>query len=142
MVGNIGGAFSYLPSLDCGLIVTTTTQPNLKGNMHHKYDLIWKDAFPNAHFAARLYFLEKFHHKQRGLKNVNFVSAHFSSSLGSLFLLFRLILPPPNTTAGRLCKEEENEPEEEENEPEEEEKWAWGEKMSQQNASLFLVKKF
>ena len=39
---------------------------------------------------------------QRGLENVNFLSAHFSSSFGSHFLLFWLILPPPNTAAGRL----------------------------------------
>ena len=48
------------------------------------------------------FILEKIHHKQRGI------------FVGSLFLLFRLKLPPPNTTAGPLCKEEENEPKEEE----------------------------
>ena len=36
------------------------------------------------------------------LENVNFLSAHFSSSFGSHFLLFWLKLSPHNTAAGRL----------------------------------------
>ena len=31
-------------------------EQGVKGNIHHKYDLVWKDAFPNAHIAAGVYF--------------------------------------------------------------------------------------
>ena len=83
----------------------------LKGNiMHHKYDSIWKDVFPNAHIAAVVYFLKKLYHKQRGLKDVKFLSAQFSSSLGSRFLLFWLnyLLPTQHLAAYTYqCKKEE-----------------------------------
>ena len=54
------------------------------------------------HILPLGFILKTFHHKQRGLENVKFLSAHFSSSFGSHFLLFWLKLPPPNTAAGRL----------------------------------------
>ena len=31
-----------------------------KGNIHHKYDLIRKDEFPNAHIAAGVYLKKNF----------------------------------------------------------------------------------
>ena len=31
----------------------------LKGNIHHKYDLIWNDAFPNAHITTEVYFKKR-----------------------------------------------------------------------------------
>ena len=66
-------------------------------------NMIWSE---KMHFTMHIlplgFIFENFHHKQRGLENVNFLSAHFSSSFGSHFLLFWLKLPPPNTAAGRL----------------------------------------
>ena len=67
---------------------------NLKGNMHHKYDLIWKDAFYNAHTAAGIYFWKIFTISKEALKMSIFCPltfppplAHISSSFGSYYLL-------------------------------------------------------
>ena len=54
------------------------------------------------HILPLGFILKIFHHKQKGLENVNFFAVHFSSSFGSHFFLFWLKLPPPNTAAGRL----------------------------------------
>ena len=67
---------------------------HLKGNMHHKYDLIWKDAFHNAHIAAGFYFWKIFTISKEALKMLIFCRltfppplAHISSSFGSNYLL-------------------------------------------------------
>ena len=52
--------------------------------MHHKYDLILKDGFSNAHIAAGVNFQKKIHHKQRGLKNVKFCRLTFPPLLAQI----------------------------------------------------------
>ena len=94
--------------------------------MHHKYDLIWKDAFYNAHTAAGIYFWKNFTISKEALKMSIFCPltfppplAHISSSFGSYYLL------PTQQLAAYTYQFKE------------EEIWAWGGgNMSRQKSPL------